>query len=302
MKNDQPISWEAAQTFLAVVEQGSFSGAATTLGLGQPTVSRRIAQLESSLSEQLFLRGKYGAEPTPAGRKLIPSAEQMAKWASEFVRSTQGYEPEVAGVVTIAAPPGVAVEQLAPFAAQLQQQQPNLRLEVLSAVAHLDLSRGGADIAIRTQAPNEPELTAVIHAQSQPLVVAAPAYIATLSPPCAWSDLQWITWTDSFRHVAPRPMLERAINNFVPSFSADDYLVQKAAAQAGIGAFIMGMPLMETSDANDWLVNESLAAVPMNVQLPVADFYIVCAKSAQQVPRVQAVLNALAELISSTEK
>ncbi len=286
--NPQPISWESAQTFLAVVEHGSFSRAAIALGLGQPTVSRRVAQLENLLSEQLFRRGKQGAEPTTAAHRLIPAAEQMAKWASEFFRIAHGSEAEIAGVVTIAAPPGVAVEQLAPFAARLRKQQPRLQLEVLSAVAPVDLSRGGADIAIRTQAPTEPGLVAVLRAQSQPVVVAAPSYLATLNTPCAWEDLQWITWTDSFCQVAPRPMLEHAIKNFAPIFTADDYLVQKAAARAGLGAIIVGLP--EPAE-------EGLVIVPMQVQLPSSEFFVVCAKSSQQIPRVRTVLAALQETI-----
>ena len=293
-----PISWESAQTFLAVVEQGSFSAAATVLGLGQPTVSRRIAQLEEVLSEQLFRRGKYGAEPTAAADRLIPTAQQMAKWAAEFVRIAQGSESEISGVVTIAAPPGVAVEQTAPFAARLRARYPQLRIDVLSAVAHLDLARGDADIALRTRAPTEPGLVAVMQAQTQPVVVAASSYAKTLKTPCAWSDLQWTTWSDGYRQVAPRPMLEQAIANFSPVFTSDDYLVQKAAVRAGLGATIVGLPAPLDGEVEQRLAEEGLVVVPMQVQLPTSEFYIVCAKSSQQIPRVRAVLAALQDAIN----
>ena len=298
-KSAPPVSWESAQTFLAVIEQGSFSGAAHVLGLGQPTISRRIAQLERSLAEQLFQRGKHGARPTAAALKLIPAAQQMAKWASEFVRETQASEFDVSGVVRIAAPPGIAVEQLAPFAAQLAIDYPKLRLEVHSAVTHVDLSRGAADVAIRTNEPHEPELVVVHRAQTAPLVVASPEYLAKLEPPCDWSDLEWITWTDHFQQVAPRPMLERVVENFVPIFAADDYLVQKAAAQAGLGGFILGVPSLALENAAALLAAQGLVEVPMTVRLPVSEFYVVCAKSSQQVPRVRAVLDALLQSIAA---
>ena len=294
------FSWESAQTFLAVVTHGSFSRAARALDLGQPTVSRRIAQLEQILSEQLFRRGKHGAEPTSAAHDLIPAAEQMAKWATEFERIAQGSESEIAGVVTIAAPPGVAVEQLAAFAALLRTQHPHLRLEVLSAVAHVDLTRGDADIAIRTNAPTETGLVAALRAQSQTVVVAAPGYAASLDPPCAWQDLAWTTWTDSFRHVAPRPMLERVIDNFTPIFTADDYLVQKAAVRAGMGATMVGLPRPVDAAAHKRLRDEGLVIIEMEVELPVSEVFVVCAKSSQHIPRVRAVLLALKEAISDT--
>jgi len=293
-----PISWEAAQTFLAVVERGSFSAAAAELGLGQPTVSRRIAQLEQVLSEQLFLRGKRGAEPTQAGQRLVPIARQMAKWAAEFTRTANGSEPDIEGVVTIAAPPGVAVEQLASFAQRLRLQHPDLRLNVLSGVAQVDLSRGGADIAIRTQAPFEPELMNAHCAQSQPIVAASPEYAKTLATPCDWADLDWITWSDSQRHVAPRPMLERVIAEFEPVFTADDYLVQKAAAQVGLGAFVMGIPRTETARRKRWR-GEGLVEIEMRTRLPATEFFVVCAKSAQHVPRIRAVLGCLVAEISA---
>jgi DNA-binding transcriptional LysR family regulator len=45
------LSWEDAQTFLTVAEEHSFSAAARVLGLGQPTVSRRIQALETRLRQ-----------------------------------------------------------------------------------------------------------------------------------------------------------------------------------------------------------------------------------------------------------
>ena len=74
------ISWEDAQSFLAVAEQRSFSAAARHLQLGQPTISRRIADLEQRLGSRLFRRGKQGAVLTDSGARLLPAAEQMARW------------------------------------------------------------------------------------------------------------------------------------------------------------------------------------------------------------------------------
>ena len=132
------LSWEDAQTFLAVIEHTSFSAAARSLGVGQPTISRRIKNLEEMLSEQLYIRGKYGAEPTDAAHHLKPAAAQMAKWAAEFGRLALHRDNELSGVVKIAAPPGVSVELLAPFAYMLKLLEPGIRLEILSSVYHVN--------------------------------------------------------------------------------------------------------------------------------------------------------------------
>jgi DNA-binding transcriptional LysR family regulator len=214
----------------------------------------------------------------------------MARWAGEFDRAARGSENTIAGTVRIAAPPGIAVEQLAPFAARLRTTHPGIHLDVLAAVDHVDLTRGTADIAVRTNYPGEPELVALYKGANLPGVFAAPGYAATLAQPCTWRDINWITWSGTYRHVAPRPMLERLIPDFAPVFTSDDYLVQKSAVRAGLGAMIMGRPLhFERSD---------LVEVDVGVTLPAYEFYLVVAKSMQYVPRVRAVLDALVGVLS----
>lgn len=288
--NKSTLSWEDAQTFLAVIEHSSFSAAARYLAVGQPTISRRIKNLEQSLSEQLFTRGKYGAEPTAAALSLKPAAEQMAKWAAEFGRLALHGEKNLSGLVKIAAPPGVAVEQLAPFAAMLKSLEPEIRLEILAAVEHVDLTRGVADIALRTQAPNEPELHCLHEIISEQGVFASKQYADTLKQPCTWTDLDWVAWSDQRRYIPPRPMLERIIPNFTPVFSSNDYLVQKAAVSAGLGAMLLSKPLgFEKSD---------LVQIDIGVELPARKFYIVCAKSMCQVARVNIVADHLVKALS----
>tara|TARA_R110002072_G_scaffold31735_12_gene97631 strand:- start:2913 stop:3782 length:870 start_codon:yes stop_codon:yes gene_type:complete len=287
---NNPISWEDAQTFLAVIESGSFSAAGKALNLGQPTISRRIIKLERRLSEQLFIRGKHGAERTSAADRLLPAAQQMAKWATEFDHAAKGGENQIAGVVKIAAPPGVAVEQIAPFAAHLMKVLPDIRLEVLSSIDHVDLTRGAADIAIRTQKPTEPELIALHEFQSQPAVYGAPAYVEKLRQPCVWADLDWVTWAGRYQSVTPRPMLEKLIPEFQPMLASDDYLVQKAAVRAGVGVMICSR---SSSDEIGTLVE-----VDVGVILPQSAFYIVCARSVQHVPRIKRVIEAMVEKLS----
>ncbi len=288
---ETPLSWEDAQTFLAVIEYRSFSKAALSLGVGQPTISRRIKNLEHLLSDQLFIRGKHGAEPTEAANHLRPAAEQMAKWATEFSRLARQAENEISGLVRIAAPPGVSVEQLAPFAYLLRTKEPGIRLEILSSVDHVDLTRGVADIALRSQEPKEPELCCLHVVNAEQGIYAAKEYADTIQQPCSWADLDWVTWTGQYRHVPPRPLLERIIPDFTPIFSSDDYLVQKSAVSKGLGAMILSKPI--------GFERSSLVRIDIGVELPVRKFYIVCAKSMLQVPRVKRVAEHLIEALSS---
>jgi len=284
-------SWDDAQTFLAVTEELSFSQAARKLGVGQPTVSRRIANLEEKIGVQLFSRGRGGAHLTDEAIRLVPAAQQMARWAAEFVRGTQTHESSVSGIVRIAAPPGVAVEHLASFATTVKQVHPGISLEVIAGIEHLDLTRGAADIAIRTNPSNEPELI-VLGTSSNALGVYARAdYAAKLPSPCSWSDVDWITWCRPFESVAPRPMLEKVIPNFEPIFGSDDYLVQKSALSAGLGAMIISALEADYHQ-------QELVEIDLGIELPNSELYVVAAKSSQNVPRVQAVVSLLLDVIN----
>jgi DNA-binding transcriptional LysR family regulator len=286
------ISWEDAQTFLAVAEARSFSGAARALGVGQPTISRRIAEFEERLGCQLFRRGKRGAQLTDQGAQLVPAAEQMARWAGEFDRQARGTEAEPEGCVRVASPPALAVDFLGPLAFVVKERLPAIRLEVLASIDHVDLSRGIADLAIRTRPPHEPELTSVGHLTVPVGVFASPAYAATLDPPARLRDLDWITWAFPYEHVAPRPMLEREIPDFEPAFASDNYLVQRSALHAGLGAMILEKPIHPNGlrPANE---RPALVEVDVGVELPAGELHIVCARSMQFVPRVRAVIDLL---------
>ena len=63
--------------FLATVEHGSFSGAARSLFLTQPSISEQIRQLEGELGISLFARAGRGLVLTEAGRKFRPEAERV---------------------------------------------------------------------------------------------------------------------------------------------------------------------------------------------------------------------------------
>ena len=293
-------SWEDAQTFLAVAEKHSFSAASVLLGVGQPTISRRVAALEGRLACQLFTRGKRGTQLTDAGARLLPAAEQMARWAGEFGRLAQGAEESPTGTVRIAAPPGLAVEVLAPLAATAREQLPEIRLEVLASVDYIDLSRGGADLAIRTRETHEPELATIHRVELELGVFATVEYKARLveklratrrvDATFGIEDLDWITWSFPYEQVAPRPMLERAIPDFAPAFASDNYLVLKSALAVG-----MGVMVLDRQSAASPLANPELVEIDLGFSLPPSEFYLICAKSMRYVPRVRAVTDLLIE-------
>ncbi|MDT0235317.1 LysR family transcriptional regulator [Curtobacterium sp. BRB10] len=76
------LAW--VETFLTVVEQGSFRAAAEVRHISQPALSKQVQALEQSLGVQLLQRGRSGTVPTPAGSALLARARSLTGAAALF--------------------------------------------------------------------------------------------------------------------------------------------------------------------------------------------------------------------------
>jgi len=85
--------------FLAAAEHGSFSGAAESLFMAQPSVSEQIRRLEAELGVRLFARVGRGLRLTEAGRLFRPHAERTVAAAREAAESVQEVREITGGTV-----------------------------------------------------------------------------------------------------------------------------------------------------------------------------------------------------------
>ncbi len=282
------IPWEDVRLFLAVAETGSLSGAARRLRIGQPTVSRRLAALEYQLGATLFRRSVDGASLTSAGERLLVPAKKMAEWAGEVGRAAESSDQAPRGLVRITANPYVSVDFLAPFAAWLARKQPGLRLEVLSSINYLDLNRGEADLAMRGRAPTQEDLKVVLALEFENAVFVSKSLAAKLPRKPRPEELPWIAWAPPFDSLPPNPQLEQLVPGFTPVFTSDNFLVHLAAAEAGLGAMVLARIQHRFS--------RPTSLVPLSVDLGPfqrSSLYLVCAKSALDIPRVRKVSELL---------
>jgi DNA-binding transcriptional LysR family regulator len=283
------IPWEDVRLFLAVAETGSLSGAARRLRLGQPTVSRRLAALEYALGATLFRRGVEGASLTVAGERLLGPAKKMAEWAGEVGRAAEPSDTSPRGLVRITSSPFVCFDFLAPFAGWLAGKHPGLRLEALASVHYLDLHRGEADLALRGRVPLQEGLQEVVSIEFENAVFVAKSLAAKLPRQPSLADLPWIAWAPPFDSLPPNPQLQQLVPGFTPAFTSDNYLVHVAAAEAGVGAMVMGRLQHRFS--------RPTSLVPLSIDLGPhqrSAISLVCAKSALDIPRVRRVSELLA--------
>jgi DNA-binding transcriptional LysR family regulator len=71
------------EAFVRVIETGSFSAAAQQMRLGQPPVSKAVAQLEQRLGVRLVLRSTRGLTPTEASRSFYEEAKAIIEKAEQ---------------------------------------------------------------------------------------------------------------------------------------------------------------------------------------------------------------------------
>lgn len=293
------LSWDDAQMFLAVAEQGSFSAAAAMLSVGQATVSRRVAQLEEQLGGALFVRGRRGTTLTSLGARMLPAAQQMSRWAAELRAAVAQEETRVQGKVILTSATGVASDFLVPFAASLRRNHPQLRLELRTGVDYLDLTRGEADIALRDRRATDPALASFSLGEISMRPHASRAYVEAHvgSGACEAASLDWICWSTTKSHLFPMAQLEALVPRFEPVFSADEILLQMAACQRGLGVMLL-------PDLRHPFIDDS-GLQPIDVEdfpLASAEMFVVCAKSMQYVPRVRTVLDALIAELGRMER
>jgi DNA-binding transcriptional LysR family regulator len=291
------ISWNDAQLFLAIAETGSLSGAAKKLALGQPTISRRLAALEYALGSALFRRSVEGTSPTHAGERLLGPAKKMAEWAGELDRAAQANTGAPQGIVRVTASPFFCADFMAPFAAFLAKKNAGIRLELLASMAYLDLARGEADLALRMKAPTDADLVLLHTHEVKNAVYVSKTLKATLKKNMAFHTLPWISWCPPFESISPHPQLEAAIQNFVPVLTADNFLVHIAAAEAGVGAVVLARVSHRFARPTN--------LVPLPIELgphATTKLYLVCAKSALDIPRVRLVAELLVDELKRATK
>jgi DNA-binding transcriptional LysR family regulator len=230
--------WSHYRAFLAVLREGSLSGAARTLGLAQPTLGRQIAELERALGAALFIRSPRGLLPTDAARDIAPHAEAMAAAAGAILRAASGGTSDAAGVVRITASDIVGAEVLPPLLAQFRGVNPSVKIELALSNRVEDLLRGEADIAVRMVRPSQEALVARRIGTVRLGLYAHRAYLAAAPPITTLAALTRDHALIGFDRETPflRELIAHLpVGRDQFALRCDNDLAQLAAMRAGFG-------------------------------------------------------------------
>ena len=177
------------ETFVCVVETGSFSAAARRLELGQPAVSKAIAQLEERLGSRLLLRSTRGLTPTEAGQGYYQGALKTIAQANEADDLARGSGAGLSGRLRICAGVTFARLHVVPLMTQFLQAHPELSIDIVLDDRQIDLLEHGIDVALRMGVLRDSAMTARKIAQCRRMVLGTPAYFEEAGEPRTPADL-----------------------------------------------------------------------------------------------------------------
>jgi DNA-binding transcriptional LysR family regulator len=179
----------AMETFVRVIEAGSFSGAATQLRVGQPAVSKTIAQLEDRLGVRLLLRSTHGLTPTEAGRNFYERAKRSIEEVEEAELAARGAAATLSGRLRVCAAVTFARMHVVPRLPIFLAAHPALDIDIVMQDGDKDLVASGIDVALRMTPLRDLTLPARKIATCRRRVMATPTYLAEHGRPESPSEL-----------------------------------------------------------------------------------------------------------------
>ena len=247
------------ETFVAVVECGSFTGAATRLEMSAVMVGKYIALIEVQLGTRLLERNTRRQSLTDAGRVYFDEARRVLEQVANAERSVERLRLAPAGTLRVSAPVSFGASIIAPLTASFLQAWPEVRVELDLTNRMVDLVDEGIDLAIRIGDIQRTDLVAKYLAPYRMAICAAPDYLARHGTPQTPADLaghqclSHTVWTARNEWRLPGAAEEVRWKRDAVLRCNDGYALRMAAV-AGAGLLLQPEVLLAEDFANGRLV------------------------------------------------
>lgn len=178
---------------LAIRQHGSLSGAAVSMGLAAPAVTKRLAALEARLGVRLFLRTTRRVSPTPEGEAVCARAPHLLQGFEALEAEVRERQTEPSGLIRLASTFGFGRLWLAPALAAFQERHPRVTVQLQLTEQLPDLAAEGYDGAVWLWSVQGRQATQWVSrrlARNQRVLVAAPAYLKRHGMPADLQALQ----------------------------------------------------------------------------------------------------------------
>lgn len=180
---------QAIRLFVRVVDLGSFSKAAADLGMGQPSATKQVAQMERELGARLLHRSTHGVTPTEIGTLYYEKCKLIVHHVDDADSVATLLQSQVQGGLRISTSVAFGRRVLAPLVMRFMEQNPKLQVDLTVEDRYVNLVEQGIDVAIRMGRLADSTLGARYLGINPWVVVAAPAYLEKRGTPKQPEDL-----------------------------------------------------------------------------------------------------------------
>jgi DNA-binding transcriptional LysR family regulator len=270
------VTLDQLRTFLAAVDEGSFSAAGRKLHRAQSVVSQTLANLEAQLGVKLFDRSARYPRLTDSGRSLLPDARTVADSLDGFKARaramSQGLEPELAVAMDVMYPMA-CVTKAATHSRKTYPHTPlRLHVEALGAVVRPVIERI-CSIGIIGSLPVVPEeLHAEMLTELPFITVVSPSHPLArkrLVPAAAAAKQVQLVLTDRSELSRGRDFGVLAAE----TWRLADLGAKHAFLKAGLGWGHMPLHMVEADLQSGALVRIRVEGIPRDVMMPMRVVY-----------------------------
>jgi DNA-binding transcriptional LysR family regulator len=281
------FDWDDLKYLLAVARHGSTTAAARALGVNQSTVQRRLAELERRVGQALVQRHPSGYRLTEAGAALLPHAEAVAQAVAGVEQRVDALRHDTVGIVRLTCPePIVGRLRQSGLLDRFHARYPGLRVEFVMSDRYLDITRGDADVALRSGDTDDGELVGRKLADSLWAVYASRSYFERRGRPDnidALAGHDWVGFDESMSRHRAAQWLQRIAPDARIVARNDSVLGLLYSARAGLGLAALPTAI---ADAEPELVRV-LGPVPELTRI----WRILTTPASRRTPRVAALFD-----------
>ncbi|MFB1014756.1 MAG: DNA-binding transcriptional LysR family regulator [Alteromonadaceae bacterium] len=295
------MNWDDIKIFLEVARSERLSIAAKRLAMDASTVSRRLHKLEQQLESQLFERTIDGHVLTDDGKKLLNSARQMEQNASNALEQIKNNNQANCGKVRIGVTEAFGNFFVAAHLLALQQDFPDIQIDLLHFSRFVKISRNEADIAIAVERPKSTSMIVSKLCDYKLQLYAHPNYLHQVTEgEIKLEDLgqhKWVSYVDNLLFTDELSYLKELASHLneplIPRFNSTSIISQYSAIKSGLGIGVLPCFVGD-------LDNELIKLHPQEIDI-VRSFWLVTHPESKRLSHVATVWDYLKKLVKQQE-
>jgi DNA-binding transcriptional LysR family regulator len=288
--NGAGMEWGDLRVFLAVAREGTLGAAARKLGQSQPTMGRRLRELEEALGQTLFQRSNDGFVLTDEGSTVLAHAERIEEEVTALGRELAGQDQKLDGLLRVSSSDWFGAYLLAPVLSDFAKLQPRVVVELLTDARLYSLTRREADIVFRIRPFDEAEVVSrrLMHV-AYGVYASSDSDFAPMPGDGAGTPL--ITMDTAFGGMPDAVWLKETLPNAHMVSRSNNRDVQARMCAQGVGIAVLPRPL------GDALAG--LRLIDLGEPPPGRDTYVGYHRDLKRLARLRALLDLVIERLAN---